>query len=117
MKIIIGGREQIASATLLVPDSNDAWLEFLAGSWKVKIRVTFIDDKDNPRQEFKLEGRGDHALMVIRNWNNSLPMGIDRPMDFGEVDGRKIVFLFTGYAFAGLKRLEFSFFWEAQDGK
>lgn len=117
MKILVGGREQIGQATLLVPALSDAWIEFGAGTWSIRINVQFVDDKDNPAQSFDLNGKDDYAVLVVKNWTNPLPMAIEQPFLLGETDGKKVVFLFTGYSVGGLRRLDFSFFWEKQNGQ
>jgi hypothetical protein len=117
MKITVGSRELITSAVLLVPDGEEAWVEFEAESWNVRLNVRFVDDKENPTQSFSLVGKEDHAVLTINNWKNSLPGAITKPALFGETDGRKIAFLFSGYDVAGFKRLDISFFWESENGQ
>jgi len=117
MKITIGSRELITTAVLQVPDGEEALVEFEAGTWSVRLNVRFVDDKENPTQSFSLEGKDDHAVLAFKNWNNSLPGAIPKPFQFGETGGRKIAFLFSGYAVAGFKRLDISFFWENENGQ
>ena len=117
MKITIGGREQIGHASLLVPKSDDAWLEFGADAWNVRIHVVFVEDPDEKDHGFTLRGIEDYAELTFKNWNRSLPAAIDEPFELGRTAGRKIEFLFTGYAVGAFKRIDFSFFWGANDGK
>jgi len=117
MKITVGDRELITTAVLQVPDGEQAWIEFQAGTWGVRLNVSFIDDKDDPAQSFSLEGKDDHAVLTFKNWNNGLPSAIPKPFQFGETDGRKISFLFSGYSVPGFKRLDISFFWENENGR
>ena len=117
MKITVGSRELITSAVLLVPDGEEAWVEFEAKSWNVRLNVRFVDDKENSTQDFSLEGKEDYAVLTLKKWNHSLPIAIPKPVPFGETDGRKIAFLFSGYDVAGFKRLDISFFWENENGE
>ncbi|WP_370523107.1 DUF6864 domain-containing function [Synechococcus sp. HK01-R] len=109
----VGGRELIDYATLLVPSGEDAWVEFTADTSPVKIKISFIDDKEDPETGYALTGAGDHAILTIRNWNNALPMCIEHPFHFGEEDGRGIYLQFIGDSVGSLKRIELAFFWEA----
>ena len=113
MEIKIGGRKHIGSASLLVPKDEEAWLEFTADTWNVKIDIIFVDDESS-EEGFTIEAKDDHALFTVKNWKNSLPMAIETPYGLGEVNSKKIVFLFTGYSVGSLKRMDFSFFWENQ---
>ncbi len=113
MKVKVGGRELIDCATLLVPSSEEAWIEFTAGMSPVRIRISFIDVKEDPEPGFALTGAGDHAVLTIRNWNNALPMCIEQPFHFGDEDGRGIWLQFIGDCVGSLKRIELAFFWEA----
>lgn len=117
MKITVGGRELITTAVLQVPDGEDAWVEFQAGTWNVRLNVMFIDDKEDSTQSFSLSGKDDYAVLIFKNWNNGLPAAIAKPFQFGETDSRKIAFIFSGYAVAGFKRMDISFFWENENGQ
>jgi hypothetical protein len=112
MKVTVGGREVITSAMLQVPNGEDAWVEFQAGIWGVRLNVKFVDTPDDPNQYFELDGKDDHATLTLRNWNNNLPSALSKPFTLGETQGRKVVFLFSGYAVSNFKRLDISFYWE-----
>ncbi len=115
MSIKIGGREHITTAALLVPEGEDAWVEFLAGTWNVRIHVVFKDDPANATPSFSLAAEEDHAVLSIINWKTPLPSATIKPFALGQTDGKTIVVLFSGYAVDGLKRIELSFFWEKHD--
>lgn len=117
MQITIGGREQIKSVSISVPPKEDAWIEFSVEDWNIRIHVVFEDDQENSNNGFTLAGKEDHAILTIKNWNNVLPSAITQPFEFGEVKGKKIFFLFSGYAIAGFKKIDFSFFWEVPNVK
>lgn len=117
MKVTIGGREQIANISLLIGKSEDAWIEFAADTWNVRLHVVFIESADKKDQGFQVLGKDDHAELTLKNWNSSLPVAIESPHTLGEVNGKTVVFLFTGYTVEGFKRVDFSFFWGANNGK
>jgi hypothetical protein len=85
------------------------------GTSNVRINLQFIEDKTEAGQGFDLRGNGGHAILVIKNWINALPMAIEKPIELGVSDGKKIVFLFTGYAVGGLKRMDLTFLWEKKN--
>jgi len=116
MKSKIGNKSVIESFSLLIPASEGAWLEFTAGTWQVKIKIIFIDDKEDTTQGFNLQGKDDHAVLTIKNWNNSLPMATEQPSQLGVVDGKKVEFLFSGYAVGSLKKLDLVFLWGENHG-
>jgi len=116
MKIKIGNKPVIQTASLLVPVTEGAWVEFSAGSWQVKINIVFVEDKDDPTQGFNLQGKDDYAVLTIKNWNNSLPMAIEEPCQLGVFDDKKVVFLFSGYAVGSLKKLDLVFMWGDEHG-
>lgn len=117
LKISVGDREQIASAALLVPEGEDAWIEFTADSWLVRLNVQFADDPEVDGGGVSLTATDDHAVLTFKNWNTALPAAIPKPFGLGETGGRKIYFLCTGYSVSGFKRLDLSFFWGASNGK
>lgn len=112
MNVKIGNRQQIAAAALQVPEGEDAWVEFVADGWNVRLNVRFVDNKDDPSQKFTLEAPDDHAALVFQNWNQALPGALPKPFLLGETNGRKVSFIFSGYAVQGFKFLNLSFFWE-----
>lgn len=117
MNITIGGRKLITTALLHVPDNEDAWVEFQAETWNVRLNIKFIDNKESSAQSVSLEGKEDHAVLTLRNWNNGLFSAIPKPLELGETNQKKIAFIFSGHAVPGLKRLDISFFWEIENGQ
>jgi hypothetical protein len=90
-------------------------LEFQAGSWDIRVNIIFVKDENETESSLMLTAMEDHARLTITNWTQSLPGGMTEPIGFGETDGRKIVFMFQGYAIQGFKRMDISFFWEKND--
>ncbi len=112
MKITVGGRELIGHATLLIPKDEAGWIEFGASNFLVRVKILFVDSADDPEPGFTLSGADDHAALTIRNWNNPLPMCIEKPAVLAEQDGKNILFQFIGDSIGSLKRIEIAFFWE-----
>ena len=117
LKIIVGGREQIANATLMIPASEDAWVEFDADNWHVKINIVFAETESKADTGVSLNNNGDHAVLTINNWNNRTPMALETPFRIGEVNGKAVECLFSGYAIKSFKRLDISFFWGKRNDK
>lgn len=46
MKLTVGGKEVIETVILQMYEGEDAWIEFKAGTWEVKINVKTIDDSN-----------------------------------------------------------------------
>lgn len=117
MKITVGGRELIASTSLLVPEGEDAWICFSADEWEVKLNVKFIDNKEDPTQTFTFDGKDDHGVLTFQNWNQTLPGAAQKPFILGETNGRKVSFLFSGSAVQDIKLINLFFFWEKANGQ
>ena len=112
MDITVGGRKLIANAILQVPKGEDAWIEFPAGTWNVRLHIKFVDDDAETEQKFTIEPSDDHAVIEFKNWNQSVPGASLTPNVFGETDGRKVSFILSGFSVEGFKFMNFSFFWE-----
>ncbi len=115
MTVKVGGREQIASFRLLVPEGEDAWIEFTAGTWNIRINIQF-DDNAGESGTFDLTGMGDYAILLLKKWVNPLPAVNERMVLLGETDGRKVVFQLYGSAVRGVKCLDMFFYWEKENG-
>lgn len=116
MNIKIGKKNVIQATSILIPAHEGAWLEFPADTWQVRINILFEDSKEDSSQGFNLQGKDDHAVLTLKNWNNALPMGIEEPFQLGVVNGRNVEFLFSGYSVGKLKKLELVFMWGDKDG-
>lgn len=112
VKIKIGGRQVIDTASLIVPKGEDAWLEFKAGTWDVKLRLVFVDE-DEGNSSWSISPAGDHAVITFTKWSSPLGLGIVEPATVGEADGRKLQFLCEGSSLGSAKKLDFQFFWGA----
>lgn len=114
MKVKVGGRELIASFRLLVPEGEDAWVEFTAGTWNVRINVKYDDDAGDAGT-FDLIGKGDHAVLLLKKWINAFPAVTETPVLLGETEGRKVVFQLQGVSVKKVKSLDMFFYWEAEN--
>lgn len=87
----IGKGVVVHTATLIVPEHEDAWVEFQLRTWSVRINVVFEDDaasleSQSPVATVSIEGRGDHGRMVLRNWRNPLSTSTTTPIEVGTTD-------------------------------
>lgn len=112
MDISIGGRKQLGVAVLQIPAGDDAWVEFDADDWHVKLHLLFVDDPEKGENTFSLDPQDDHAVLMFSNWSHSLPGTTGQPMAFGETNGKKVSLLISGFAIEKFKSLTLSFFWE-----
>ncbi|WP_280189117.1 DUF6864 domain-containing function [Delftia sp. PS-11] len=110
MKISVGKRQLLGSASLLVPKGEVVKLEFPAKEWMVMLHIVFEDDEADPGSTFYLEVRDDYAIIRIVNWNKITPMGIDEPIKFGEHDGNILEMIFTGNRIGSANHLDIQFF-------
>jgi hypothetical protein len=117
VKITVGGREQITTVSLLIQKNEEAWIEFTIGTWNVRIKVIFLDDKENTSTRYDLAGNEDHATLSLINWNNTLPMASTEYTVFGGTAGRKILFTVTGHSIGSFNKLDIFFYWENANGQ
>jgi len=113
LKVTVGGREQIFATTLLIPNGEDAWIEFAADTWNIRLNIVFVDNKEDTTSRYDLTGNSDHGVLTLQNWNNSFSMGSATPISIGHTDkGRNVCAMINGHSIEGTKKLDISFFWE-----
>ena len=101
----------MASANILVPKNEDAWLEFQTDKWTVKLKIVFeASEKDESR--FTLTPTADHAILTFINWKGPLPGGVAEPQGFFKGDEDKtLYFVCSGYALGEANQIFMQFFW------
>ena len=110
MEVRVGNLELIESTSLLIPPDREVFLEFKTGTWLVKLQVVFVTDTEKPEAAYTVEAAGDHAVLILKNWSNSLAMGMEEPVPFGEADDKKLYFQCFGQALGKSRRLNLWFF-------
>lgn len=114
LKIKIGNREHIASASFLVPPGDDVWIEFNAGTWPVKLNLVFVsDNKAPPEPNTSFVGKTDYAVITFTNWNNPFIGAFLRPMLIGESNNRKMVMFASGQLIGEVRSITLDFLWES----
>lgn len=112
----IGKFNIIHSQLLLIPDGADAWVEFRAKNWDVKLKFLLVEDKENPNEStFDLTAEEDHGVITLKNWSHSLGMSFKEPVDFGSTDGEKVYFMAFGHKVGNVTKLELQFYMECQN--
>ena len=107
MSIKIGDLDVIHSQVLLIPEGDDAWVEFKVLNWEVKLHFVFIEDNKNANESsYKLVGKDDHALFELKNWKNPLGMSFSEPIEFGTTEGRSVYIMLLGYTVGNLRKLD-----------
>lgn len=117
LKVTIGKRERVGDVSLTIPNGEDAWVEFKALNWDMKIHIIFedLEDKKAP-SSWSLRGKGDYAEITFKNWISAQGMSIPEPVELGSVNERSIMMFVHGRIVPGFKLVDLSFFDEAQNG-
>jgi hypothetical protein len=116
MKIKIGGRTLIASASLHIMEDEDVAIEFLADKHNVKVNLKFIRDKNNKYQTIAYEPKDGYAQLIAANWNSPMPSGTPDPIPIVIINGKTVVCTLSGYSSGKFKQFDISFFWGNDGG-
>ena len=109
--ISIGSRKQITEFNLLVPAGEHAWIEIPIEDWTMRIKLTFSNEIEDNTHGFSITSFEDYAVLNLNNWNNNLPMGIEKPFEIATVNGQPIEVMFSGYSIGEMKKVEFIVLW------
>ena len=116
MKARIGRFEVIHSQLLLVPEGAEAWVEFMALDWEVKLKIILDTDDESPDESrFNISGEDDYGVIKLINWDGELGMSFREPVDFGSTNGKKVYFMASGHKIGNIIKLDFQFYMECQD--
>lgn len=115
----VGEREVIHTATLILPTKEDAWVDFMLGSWHVRVNVAFRNDPSEPGKPIspagiELESKDDHAKLTLTNWANPLGTATKQPVEFATTsDGAKVYLMIWHTSTGGeVERLDLQFLLE-----
>lgn len=115
MSVKIGGREVVASETLLIPEGESAWIEFVALSWKVKLKVELerVEDRNVQAMAQILAGENnEYGVLKISHFGGegtSFP-----PFKFGETEGRNVYVAALGRSVGDITQITFQFLLEEE---
>ena len=110
MKIKIGEYEIIHTQTLIIPGKKNSVLEFKADNWDVSLNIVLEGDEGDPnKSNWKFEGKDDHAVLTLSNWNHSLGFALNEPVEFGVTDNRIIYMMIVGNSIGGTLKLDLQF--------
>ena len=71
----IGDRNVVHNCSMIVPDGETASIEFLLGSWTVRIRINFIQSGDDEKSTITVtaaSGVDGESLITFVNWRNPI---------------------------------------------
>lgn len=112
MKVVIGGRERIASFSMSIPMNEDAWVEFQAGDWAMRVKIVLEDaEHQGEVASMRIDGKDDYALLTLVNWKNHLPVTF-KPFLIAKHTLGDIVLLAWGHTIGDATLVNLDFVWE-----
>lgn len=108
MKVTLGNLKLLHSQSVIVPEDEDLWLEFRVYDWDMKLKVKFVNDKEDSDRPSSadLQGMDDYALLTLKNMNNSLGSALSRPLELGTSNNRPIYALLANHAIGNMMKFE-----------
>lgn len=112
MKVTVGGRERIQSFSLAILPGEDAWIEFFADDWLVRLNLVLESDPSHGDvSRVRIEGAGDHAILKIVNWDGPLPIAFTTPIVIGHHAKGDLVAIAHGHSVNRVALVNLDFFW------
>jgi hypothetical protein len=110
----VGKHEVIHTQTLILPDGDDGWIEFDVGTWRARVKVRFESNNQEPvQQTLSIDAEGDHAILRLFNWRNSLGSATTKPVQFARMSGgASVSFMATHWYVGNVNRIDFQFLLE-----
>lgn len=116
MALKLGKLVQVHSASALVPENEDVWIEFEVFGWPIKLQFVFEkDEEDKNKRRWIFTGKDDYAVFILTNWSSSLGASINEPFEFGRDEERPVYVMFSACGIGKVTRLEAQFYVEAKD--
>lgn len=115
MKIKIGTKEVVFTASLIVHAGADAWIEFTADTWNVKLKLEFVDDADTLKDGtgIVVSAENGHGLIKFVRWKNSLGTANTNPFTLGTTkEGRKVTFSAAHWLIGNVNKMDIQFYIE-----
>lgn len=112
MKAKVGKYVVIHTQTLLIPNGQEAWIEFQALSWHVKLKLLLTIDSNNPNDSrYEIYGEEDYGVVKLINWDAST-MAFKEPNQFGKTEGKNIFIMVFGTRIGDTTKLDVQFYKE-----
>jgi hypothetical protein len=106
----IGNREVVHTFSIIVPDKEDAWVDFNVGQWNINLRIYFTEDKGKDTGALSLEVLQDIPHLNLINWRNALGTATIKPIELGTTsDGRQLSFMLTHWLIGETNKLDIQF--------
>ena len=101
----IGDKEIVYTASLVVPEGETVFIEFLIGRWRPQFKIDFKNDPDNKSpSRIDIEGQnhagGIQSLSFV-NWNNPMGTALMKPATIGKTNTGQSVFLIAAHWYIG----------------
>lgn len=119
----VGGRQVVHTASLILPENEDAWIEFVVQAWKVRLQIVFENTPSTPAPNeprgksepgLRVEARADHGRLVFHNWTHSLPIVTTSPVQVGTTSAGSKLVLMAWHTLTGpVHRVDLQFYEEA----
>ncbi|ANQ55811.1 MULTISPECIES: DUF6864 domain-containing function [Vibrio] len=111
--VSVGGLEVVFNQTLLVLEGEGAFIEFKAKNWDVKVKVIVSKDDSSSDSRYKFYGDSEEGeefgVIELINWKDSVGMGLDEKVRFGETEGQNLYLLVCGQKIGNVHKLDLQF--------
>ncbi|EGR1057292.1 hypothetical protein CGT81_03560 [Vibrio cholerae] len=105
----VGNLTVLLTETLLIQDGNDAWIEFYAEDWHVRLNIILQDNESESDSTTTITGKGDHGVITLTNFaingGTSFP-----PIVMGQVNGKDVYISGFGEVVGDVKKITFQFY-------
>ena len=95
IKISVGDYEIYDSGAVVSHENKDILFEVK----NLKVKMVFMNDPDNKNYDAKISLPGDRSCMIFTliNFNNSLGIGLTKPVEIGTINGTRLFLQFIVY--------------------
>ncbi len=105
----VGNLTVLSTETLIIQNGNDAWIEFDAEGWHVKLNVVLQDVEPRNKSTTTITAKEDHGVITLTNFG--LEGGASfSPIRMGETGGKGIYFSGFGESVGDVKKITLQFY-------
>ncbi|PHX06117.1 hypothetical protein [Vibrio splendidus] len=113
MAATIGGMQVIHTETILLPHDQEAWIEFKAINWDVKLKLVLKKNSDENISTTTVEAIDDYGLFTLTNFEG---IGVSFPsMKMGETEDRSLFVSGFGTSAGGVTHITLQFTIEGEN--